>query len=219
MNIKAKILTSVLALSVLAFAFVGCDDKAPAEGTTAKQTTATAAVSDTGIASENVTTEPSDTEGSATDETVPPETAEATKETETTEAETSDREPEATEGMFMIGYETEVLGNYSEYDEYTLDDTAPSTKAVLYTDGAVKDLCFYSLTDPVVDDNGKMSFTKTELHRHDYITKDRPLVITLAFYGDIPSYGVSVTDAVGDTVTFAITMSGEDGSLILTEIG
>lgn len=209
MKLSKKLITFGLLLAMTAGAFVGCDDnKAPADGTT-KEISKTIEVSES--ATEGITaivTTESDTTFITTEA--------VTAATETTPPET---EPEYTEGLFMIDYAENILGNYSEYDEYVIDDTAPSTKAVLYTDGAVKDLKFLSLTNPNVDENGRMTFDKTELHSHKYITKDRPILITFTSYGDIPSYGVSVTDAVGDTVTFAITMSGEDGSLLLTEIG
>ena len=200
-----KITTFLLLIAMLAGACVGCDDnKVPADGTT-KESSKTIETGEpvTEEITAAITTEAVTTEAvTAAAETTPPET-----------------EPEYTEGLFMIDYAENILGNYSEYDEYVIDDTAPAIKAVIYTDGAVKDLKFLSLTNPNVDENGKMTFDKTELHSHKYITKDRPILITFTSYGDIPSYGVSVTDAVGDTVCFAITMNGEDGSLILTEIG
>lgn len=200
-----KITTFLLLLAMIAGTCVGCDgNKAPTEGTTAepaKTTEVSESVTETdtaAITTEAVTTITTDTEAVTT----PPET-----------------EPEYTEGLFMIDYAEKILGNYSEYDEYVIDDTDPAIKAVIYTDGVVKDLKFYSLTNPSVDENGRMSFDKTELHSHRYITKDRPILITFTSYGTIPTYGVSVTDAVGSTVCFAITMNGEDGSLLLTEIG
>ncbi|MBP3377194.1 MAG: hypothetical protein J6L96_00450 [Clostridia bacterium] len=205
-----KITTFLLLIAMLAGMCVGCDDnKAPVDGTTAepaKTTEVSESVTETAtaaITTETVTTVTTDTEA-------------VTAATETTPLET---EPEYTEGLFMIDYAETILGNYSEYDEYVIDDTAPAIKAVIYTDGVVKDLKFYSLTNPSVDENGRMSFDKTELYSHKYITKDRPILITFTSYGTIPTYGVSVTDAVGDTVCFAITMNGEDGSLLLTEIG
>lgn len=48
---------------------------------------------------------------------------------------------------------------------------------------------------------------------------DKTAAATFTSYGSIPTCGVSVTDAVGDTVVFAIEISGMDGSLLLTEVG
>ncbi|MBE6709416.1 MAG: hypothetical protein E7578_09275 [Ruminococcaceae bacterium] len=237
MKISTKLITFGLVLAVAAGAFSGCNDnKDTAEGTTGTAAAATKeAVSGTetenlpedtssvtevtSVTAESVTTETSATESEATE---PLETeSEATEplETESEATEPPETEPEYTEGLFMIDYAENILGNYNDYDEYVVDDTDPAIKAVIYTDGVVKDLKFYSLTNPSVDENGRMSFDKTELHSHKYITKDRPILITFTSYGTIPTYGVSVTDAVGDTVCFAITMNGEDGSLLLTEIG
>ena len=204
-----KITTFLLLIAMLAGACVGCDgNKAPIDGTTAEISktieVSESAIEETtaAITAEAVTTFVTTETVTAATETTPPET-----------------EPEATEGLFMIDYAENVLGNYTEYDQFIYDDTEPVTRAVLYTDGVVKDLKFLSLSNPGVDENGMMTFDKTELFSHKYITKDRPMLVTLTFYGDIPTYGVSVTDAVGATICFAITMSGEDGSLILTEIG
>lgn len=207
MKTSTKLITFGLLFAMLSSAFVGCDDKKdPAEGTTG---TAEVTTVSTAVTKETAT----ETEAEKLTEAI---TSVTTVSVTTEPAET---EPEYTEGLFMIDYAEKILGNYSEYDEYVIDDTAPAIKAVIYTDGVVKDLKFYSLTNPSVDENGRMTFDKTELHSHKYITKDRPILITFTSYGTIPTYGVSVTDAVGDTVCFAITMNGEDGSLLLTEIG
>ena len=207
MKTSTKLITFGLLFAMLSSAFVGCDDKKdPAEGTTG---TAEVTTVSTAVTKETAT----ETEAEKLTEAI---TSVTTVSVTTEQVET---EPEATEGLFMIDYAENVLGNYTEYDQFIYDDTEPVTRAVLYTDGVVKDLKFLSLSNPGVDENGMMTFDKTELFSHKYITKDRPMLVTLTFYGDIPTYGVSVTDAVGATICFAITMSGEDGSLILTEIG
>ena len=49
------------------------------------------------------------------------------------------------------------------------------------------------------------------------ITEDEPLVIRIAFPGDVPAYGIRVTDENYTIWQFAIGISGEDGSLVLSE--
>ena len=49
------------------------------------------------------------------------------------------------------------------------------------------------------------------------ISPEKPVITTLDFPGSVPHYGLEVTDETG-TRFYAITMSGEDGSLLLSRI-
>ena len=72
-----------------------------------------------------------------------------------------------------------------------------------------------SLTDVAQD--GGVSFDGEVIYERDSIGPDAPLVVKIAFPGDIPSYGLRFTDAGGTLRQYAIGMSGYDGSLIMEE--
>ncbi len=60
------------------------------------------------------------------------------------------------------------------------------------------------------------AFDTTVLYAQNALEPDDPLVVKIAFPGDIPCYGLRFTDGGGETRRYAIAMSGEDGSLLLT---
>ena len=60
-------------------------------------------------------------------------------------------------------------------------------------------------------------FDATVLYEQDELVPDDPLVVRIAFPGDIPCYGIGYTDGNGQARRFAIGISGMDGSLVLTE--
>lgn len=72
-----------------------------------------------------------------------------------------------------------------------------------------------SLTDVAQD--GGVSFDSEVIYERDSIGPDAPLVVKIAFPGDIPSYGLRFTDAGGILRQYAIGMSGYDGSLFMEE--
>ena len=62
-----------------------------------------------------------------------------------------------------------------------------------------------------------MYYDTEDLYTTDALTEGKPVVIRMTFAGDVPDRGIAYTDADGITRYFAITTSGEDGSLLLME--
>lgn len=50
------------------------------------------------------------------------------------------------------------------------------------------------------------------------LTADTPLLTGVVFYGDMTTYGLTFTDAAGQTRSFAVSISGRNGMLILEEV-
>ena len=100
----------------------------------------------------------------------------------------------------------------------TADNSETAVRLVLTTDVPVRDFCILRLTDPNIDDDGNLSFTTELVYNAGTFTPDRPIVLVTAFYGDLPNNGVSYTDETGATRTYALDISGMDGSLLLTEL-
>lgn len=112
---------------------------------------------------------------------------------------------------------SENISDYAEYITYTVDESEYSTKILFMAEGTVTDFSFLSLSIKDVDENGKATFDTESLYKLDKLTEEKPLEVTLTFYGDSPAYGISYKDAQGVTKNYTVTISGEDGSVILSE--
>ncbi len=120
------------------------------------------------------------------------------------------------ESKITVDY-SENINNYSDYISFTVDETADSTKLIFMSEGIVTDFSFLSLSITDVDEDGNVTFDTEPLYNLDILTEEKPLEVTLTFYGDLPAYGISYKDAQGVTKNYTVTISGEDGSVILTE--
>ncbi len=102
-----------------------------------------------------------------------------------------------------------------EYEEFVADMTAP-TEVVIATDSSVSFLAVLKLTYEEFE--GEMMFAAEEIYGLKYFEPEKPLRLTITDYGTIPSYGISYIDSCGEKHSFAITVSGYDGSVVLEEI-
>ncbi len=116
-----------------------------------------------------------------------------------------------------IEWAKDALTEGTIYDEFVADTSEDQVKLLLSTETGVKDFTFLSLTLDHVDDAGKVSFSTKELYSAKQLTPERPLFVTMTFFGDLPSYGISYVDKEGNTKHFSIELSGQDGSLQLSE--
>ena len=152
-------------------------------------------------------TEPSETE-----------TTTAPSQTETTEdtADETITQKIIKESKVTADYSANVNG-YTDFIKYIVDDSEYSTKILFMAEGVVTDFRLLSLFVNDFDDNGRMTFDTESLYELPTLEENKPLEVTLTFYGDLPSYGISYKDASGATKNFMLTLSGEDGSVILSE--
>lgn len=107
------------------------------------------------------------------------------------------------------------LAAYSSYESFIASRTEPTVKVLFTSPAGVRDFRVLALTP--VEQNGKITFSVEERYLLKNLTPERPLVVTMTFYGDIPNNGISYIDGIGRTKRFAVGMSGEDGSLMLKE--
>lgn len=105
----------------------------------------------------------------------------------------------------------------ADYDSYSEGTTDYSVRALLTTDRTVTDLRLVTLT--VGDDgSGGLVYTTGEtLYQAASFGPDRPLLWETSFAGDLPERAVVYTDADGSVHQLALSLSGADGSLLLTE--
>ncbi len=110
-----------------------------------------------------------------------------------------------------------ALSEFSDYDEFTADTDESQVKVMFTCESTVKDFKFLELTFKDVDEEGKTSFDVKEMYSSEELTPERPLVVGMSFYGSIAHYGISYIDENGTTRSYAVDLSGEDGSVILWE--
>lgn len=108
--------------------------------------------------------------------------------------------------------------SYEDCEFFVADDSEYATWIVFFCDEDVSDFKVLSLFLEDVSEDGTPIFTKTELYETEKLDSEKPLMVEMTFMGDTPSYGISYVNENGETKTFAVEMSGMDGSILLSEI-
>ena len=122
--------------------------------------------------------------------------------------------------------ETEVSYVYATHIDYTgadltnahrftADNSDYETEVVFFASGDVYDFAFCEVTSIDYSDSGEFIYELNPKFTTDTLTEDAPLVVTMTFWGDIPSYGITYTDSEGISHSELVGLSGEDGSVIL----
>lgn len=110
---------------------------------------------------------------------------------------------------------------YDSFDEY-IDEAATEENGAepifISSDKEISNFKILELSLAEVDDEGNIKFSTRTLYKQKELTADCPLKLTVPFYGTIPGYGLSYTDADGSEKISSINISGEDGSIQLSPI-
>ncbi len=127
--------------------------------------------------------------------------------------------PALWEGMPVVevNWAEDLMLDRSDYNEFTAETEDPQVQIAFTANGVVRDFKVLSLSLQDVSEAGVPTFEITELYSQDLLTIWRPLVVDTTFYGDIPNNGISYVDTDGITHYYAVSESGMDGSLLLTE--
>ena len=96
-------------------------------------------------------------------------------------------------------------------------DIEPQTGFLIYTDQTITGLQILSLTQPQIYDDGSLGFNHEIIYTMDTFAPGTPLRVRTTFYGDMPNVGLRYIDTNGEEKTFAVDVSGMDGSLYLLD--
>ena len=96
--------------------------------------------------------------------------------------------------------------------EFIIDDSEYMSRLVFRANETIKNVSFNSLRY-----EGSNYFVDEQLYTLPELVSQKSLVAGVVFYGDMTTYGLSFTDAVGNIRNFYICISGKDGSLIMAE--
>lgn len=102
------------------------------------------------------------------------------------------------------------------FDEVSVAD-APTAKVVFTVGAEVHNVQVLRLSLKQINEDGTPEFLTEAVYTQETLSPDRPLAVSMAFAGDIPNNGIAFTNADGYTYLLALDISGEDGSLLLTE--
>lgn len=103
--------------------------------------------------------------------------------------------------------------------QFVAEDGEYATTVVLTAGSDVKDIKFLSLSDMLWNEELALpEYTVSESLDIGNLTAGEKVAVKTVFYGDIPNNGISYVNEDGETVLYALGMSGMDGSLYLTDI-
>jgi len=108
-------------------------------------------------------------------------------------------------------FASEELLAKGPYEYILVDESLNATELAIYANELLTDVCFFEAVH-----DGDVC-THNPLHTLPALTSQKPIVAAVPFYGDMTTYGISFTDASGAKRCFEISLSGMDGSVVLTE--
>lgn len=110
-----------------------------------------------------------------------------------------------------VDFATEELIAKGPYEYVLVDESLEATEIAVYANETLANFCFFEHVH-----DGDVCI-ENPLYNLPVLTVEKPLVAAVMFYGDMTAYGVSFTDENGAYRCFDISLSGMDGSLVLTE--
>lgn len=119
--------------------------------------------------------------------------------------------------LVSVDYSTdELLNKYDSFTEFIEFEDEGFQKIIFTSNIAVKDFRFIE----VANKDNKMNvpfFENKVLYSLEELSPTKPFAATWMEQGAMPHRGISFIDETNTTRFFYITMSGEDGSLLLVE--
>lgn len=114
----------------------------------------------------------------------------------------------------------ELLSNPDSYQEFVDSTSEYQLKVVFTANTAVREFKYLELgLDEENQSEGDFHFIVVkELYTTEELSQEKSLVIAMVLEGLIPNRGISYLDENGTTKYFTIGTSGEDGSVLLSEI-
>ena len=149
-----------------------------------------------------------------------PEEGESSKEEETEVYENGEAADQGDTGV-QADFFADVKDRYPNYikasESVNVDSSDYVNQPVIlfHTDGNAEDFRVYSIETNIGND-GRADYIPTEVFHAGELTKDAPVAVTLDFPGDFSVNGFSYKGSDGNVKTFIISLSGEDGSLVIT---
>lgn len=112
----------------------------------------------------------------------------------------------------------DVQADMQQYGMVKVPNASEFVKVVLRSDKSLSNFKVLSLTLLSVDEEGNAHFDAQPVYRQELLMADTPLVMQLADTEAVPANAIAFDDELGRERRFAVSISGMDGSLQLSEI-
>jgi hypothetical protein len=113
--------------------------------------------------------------------------------------------------LIHVDFADEDLLLHGDFHHYTTND-AYAVPIALYVNDTIEEVSIFTI------EYGEAGpYVGAELVILPEITKEKPLVAELDFPGSLTTYGIRFADKDGEFHFYNIQLSGEDGSIVLTE--
>jgi hypothetical protein len=129
----------------------------------------------------------------------------------------ADYKPTKAYNPVSVDWAERSLKDITDYHEFVADTTEHQVQLLVTTEQRVENFKFLGLLASGADENDNIIFDIDERYALDALTPDKPLLLWMTFFGDLPSYGFSYEDETGQTRYFSISLSGYDGSVMVIE--
>lgn len=113
-------------------------------------------------------------------------------------------------------YLKDAQGDYSNAERLEADNSEYAVEVLITADSTVTDFKLLSLS--LNENSDSVQFSQKVISSFESIGPGSPVVLLVSFPGSVPQYGISYTDTNGKTVEYSLSQSGEDGSIVLSEI-
>jgi len=101
----------------------------------------------------------------------------------------------------------------AEYDSFMVNEEGYVSQILIQTNKDLQNFQVLQLNYEGIGEGGILQMSAKTVYTQSTLSKDKPFLLTMTFYGDMPSYGISYDD--GEVQFKAISMSGNDGSIFL----
>lgn len=112
----------------------------------------------------------------------------------------------------------DAQADVQQYGMVKVPNASEFVKVVLRSDKSLSNFKVMSLTLLSVDEQGNAHFDAQPVYRQELLMADTPLVMQLADTEAVPANAIAFDDELGRERRFAVSISGMDGSLQLSEI-
>lgn len=132
--------------------------------------------------------------------------------------ESENVDPMGVPAVLRAAWANFFVAGYQSHDEYMLSEEDGAAKVAFFTQKPLKNFRVLNLEFVDADEDGNVLFRAKSMYQQKELMPDCPLVVQGVFYGSIPNWGVSYEDETGEVKTYSVSVSGMDGSIVLSPI-
>ena len=132
--------------------------------------------------------------------------------------ESENVDPMGVPAVLRAAWANFFVAGYQSHDEYILSEEESAAKVAFFAQKPLKNFRILNLEFVDADEDGNVLFQTKSMYKQKELMPDCPLVVQGVFYGSIPNWGVSYEDETGEVRTYSVSVSGMDGSIVLSPI-